>query len=90
VDKKLHKWKKYNSIQNGESVRMEWQFEQLSFVLYLFTDQDREGVGLQFSSPRYSAHWTWHGLTNETINRVLDRIGNTAQTAMHPPIFPDC
>jgi hypothetical protein len=85
IDNKLKKWKKYNSIVDKKSTQMEWQFEQTRFALHIFPNDEEEMVILQFFNPIHCARWTWSGLNDKTINKIIDRMGNLAQTTMYPP-----
>lgn len=86
TDKKLKKWKKETKIENGEAVQVEWQFEQTHIILDIFWEDAKEAVHVHYIAPRASHRFTWHGLSDETFNKVMDRIGNLAQMTMHPAI----
>ncbi len=86
IDKKLQKWRKENKIENGEAVQLRWQWEQTHFQLDIFWEDKKESVTLQFLSPRVSHTYQWHSLDDKTFNKILDRVGNLAQSAMYPPI----
>lgn len=88
IDNKLRNWKKESRIENGECVQVEWQFEQTHVILDIFWEDDKETVHLQYFGPREKHSYTWHGLTDKTFNRVMDRVGNLAQITMYPPIEP--
>ena len=89
VNNKLKKWRKTPKVENGESVQLAWQWEQTRMTINIFWENDKETVNLEFSSPRIDHSYQWHGLSDKTLNKVMDRIGNLAQTTMHPPIDPD-
>jgi hypothetical protein len=85
LDNKLKKWKKESRIENGEAVQIEWQFGQTHIIADIFWQNDRESVHLQLHSPRTSQRYEWHGLTDKTFNKIMDRVGNWAQITMYPP-----
>lgn len=88
IDNKLRLWKKGNPIENGESVRLSWQFEQTCIQIFLFWEDGKEFVNLKCMGPRADHGYSWSGLDNRTFNKICDRIGNLAQVIMHPPIDP--
>jgi hypothetical protein len=88
IDNKLQKWKKHNPIENGESIQRSWQFGQTHIHLDIFWEDHQEIVRLKYLSPRGDHDFMWHGLTNNTYNKIMDRVGNLAQVTMHPPIDP--
>ncbi len=85
VDEKLKRWKKGDRIENGEAVHMRWQFEQSHILMDIFWQDKKEHVHFQFLGPRVSNRWEWDALDDRTLNKILDRVGNLAQTVMHPP-----
>lgn len=87
-DNKLRKWRKENKIENGESVHLQWQYEQTHFRIDIFWEDKKESVRLKYLSPRITHEYLWHGLDDRTFNKVMDRVGNLAQVTMHPPIDP--
>ncbi len=89
IDNKLKKWRKQPRIENGEAAQLHWQFEQTHFIIDVFWEDEKENVHFQFHSPRSSHRFEWHGLSNKTFNKIVDRIGNLAQIAMHPPFDPE-
>ncbi len=89
IDKKLKKWIKESRIENGEVVQIEYQFEQTHIVLDIFWHDKEETVNLHYFAPRAKHLFTWHGLNDKTFDRIQDRIGNLAQTTMHPPLSPE-
>lgn len=89
IDNKLRKWKKESKIENGEAVQVRWQYEQTHIIIDIFWEDDKEAVHLHYIAPRASHRFTWHGLSDKTFNRVMDRVGNLAQVTMYPPIEPD-
>ncbi len=89
IDNKLKKWNKLNKIENGESIKIRWQFLQTDIVLKIFWEEEKELVILDYDGPRIDHHFKWHGLNNKTFNNVQDRIGNLAMSALHPPIDPE-
>jgi hypothetical protein len=88
LDNKLKKWIKESRIENGECVQMEWQFEQTHIILDIFWHDHQETILLNYLGPRAKYHFTWHGLTDQSFNKIMDRVGNLAQVTMHPPIDP--
>ena len=88
ISNKLRKWMKQNPIENGESVRLAWQFEQTTMKLYIFWEDKKELIKLKCEGPRIDNIYLWHGLDDKTFNKVADRVGNLAQVTMHPPIDP--
>ena len=88
IDKKLKKWVKESRIENGECVQIEWQFEQTHIIIDIFWHDHEESIVLQYLGPRAKHNFTWHGLTEKTISKVTDRIGNLAQMTQTPPIDP--
>ena len=88
IDNKLQKWKKTVRIENGEAVQVRWQYEQTHFHIDIFWHDEEEMVHLQFMSPRTNHSYKWSGLNNNTFNKIMDRVGNLAQVAMHPVIDP--
>jgi len=89
LDKKLKKWAKENTVQNGEVIQLRWTFEQTHIHLDIFWLDHQETISLHYLSPRGNHDFLWHGLTDKTIDRVMDRVGNLAQMTMYPPITPD-
>lgn len=89
ADKKLVKWKKDPKIENGESIHLRWQFLQSHIIIYVFWEDNKEGIHFQFIGPRACPRYEWHGLTDNTFNKVMDRVGNLAQITMYPPIDPE-
>lgn len=89
VDNKLKKWKKEPRIENGEAVQLHWQFEQCHFILDIFWEDRKECVQFEFHGPRSKHHFMWDGLSDKTFNKVVDRVGNLAMIALHPPIDPE-
>lgn len=84
VDKSLKKWRKGSHIENGEVVQMEWQFEQTHIILDVFWHDGDEGVNVHCITPRGIHKYEFSGLTPDTIDRVMDRVGNFAQVSMYP------
>jgi len=80
VDRALHKWKKASKIENGEVVQIIWQFEQAHVTLDVFWHDGAEHVELETKWPKMRAEFEWTGLTVDTADRVMDRVGNFAQT----------
>lgn len=89
IDNKLNKWRKVPKVENGESVQLAWQWEQARFSLNVFWEDHKETICLEYTSPRTDHSYRWHGLSDATFNKVVDRVGNLAQVAMHPPIDPE-
>jgi hypothetical protein len=87
IDRSLKLWKKLTYVENGEVVQYSWQFEQTLMIVNVFWLDGDEGVNLHIIHPRHRHHYEWSGLTDSTIDRVLDRVGNTAQTIMYR--YPD-
>lgn len=86
IDNKLKLWKKESRIENGRVVQVEWQFEQTHIIIDIFWFDKEELIRLKYFSPIDDHHFTWHGMTDRTFNRVQDRIGNLAQITMYPPV----
>lgn len=89
IDRKLKKWIKESRIENGEVVQVEWQFEQTHIILDIFWHDKEETIHMQYLAPRAKHQFTWHGLTEKSFDKVMDRVGNLAQVTMHPPIDPN-
>ena len=85
IDHKLSKWKKDNPIENGEAVRLSWQFGQVTIEMYVFWEDQKEEVKLQCNGPRFHHYHEWSGLKDSTFNNIMDRVGNWAQVVMYPP-----
>ena len=83
VDNKLCKWKKHDKLENGEAVKLEWQFELTHMFLYIFWQDNKEMVKFRYVSPRIEHAHDWPGLDDRTFNNVMDRAGNYAQMAMY-------
>lgn len=83
VSHSLKLWKKLTHIENGEAVSIVWQFEQALIVIDIFWKDGGEGIHLLVNSPRHSHKFTWTGLTEDTLDRLIDRIGNLAQMLMY-------
>ncbi len=88
LDNKLRKWLKSSRIENGEVVQLKYQFEQTHIILDIFWHDEEETASLVYSGPRAKHQFVWHGLTDRTFNKVMDRVGNLAQLTMTPPIDP--
>jgi len=88
LDNKLQKWKKNGRIENGEAVQLRWQWQQTHIHLDIFWEDGKETISLQYLSPRADHSYRWHGLNDQTFNRIMDRVGNLAQVTMNPPIEP--
>lgn len=88
LDIKLKKWIKENTVQNGECIQLRWTFEQTHIHLDVFWEDKKETVSLHYLSPRGNHNFLWHGLTEKTVDRVMDRVGNLAQITMYPAIHP--
>ena len=87
IDNKLQqKWKKESRIENGEVVQIEWQFEQTHILMDIFWHDKEEMVHMQYFGPRARHSFTWHGLSDHTFNKIMDRVGNLAQLTMYPLI----
>jgi len=84
IDTKLRKWTKGNKIENGEAVQLRWQFEQTHIILDVFWEDHKEALHLAYLNPRSSHRFEWHGLSDNSLNKVMDRIGNMAQVTMYP------
>lgn len=84
IDNRLSKWKKCSRIENGEALQVEWLFGQTHIILDIFWEDGQETVQFLYHHPRTGHRYTWHGLTDETFNKIQDRIGNLAQMAMYP------
>lgn len=84
VDNKLTKWKKESRIENGEAVQVEWQFNQTHILLDIFWEDTKETVRMKYVSPRVDQTFNWHGLSDKTFNKIMDRVGNLAQITMYP------
>lgn len=89
VDLKLMKWRKIPKVENGEAVQLAWQWEQTRLSLNVFWEDGKEMATLSYTSPRTDHGFRLHGLNNRTFNRLQDRIGNLAMSAMHPSIDPE-
>lgn len=76
-------WKKIDHIENGEVVRLSWEFELSFMIIDVFWHDGDEGVNLQISHPRHRHQFEWTGLTETTIDNLMDRVGNIAQTIMY-------
>lgn len=85
VDNKLKLWKKESRMENGEVVQIEWQFEMTHVILDIFWHDNQELINLQYLDPRSKHNFTWHGLTDATFNKIMDRVGNLAQITLYPP-----
>lgn len=88
LDHKLRKWKKDDKMENGEVVQLRYQFEQTHILIEIFWHDKQEIVQLQYLGPRSRYSFLWHGLDERTFDRVMDRVGNLAQTTMFPPLEP--
>ena len=88
IDNKLKKWDKTHKWENGEVVHLEWAWEKVHIYIDVFWEDGKETVTLNLKSPRANYDFLWHGLNNQTFNRVMDRVGNIAQTIMYPPVEP--
>lgn len=88
IDNKLKKWRKIPKVENGESVQFAWQWDQTRIGMNIFWEDHKELVSLSYTSPRIDHDYRWHGLSDQTFNRIMDRVGNLAQVTMHPPIDP--
>lgn len=88
IDVRLKPWKKESRIENGEAVQIGWQFEQTHILMDIFWQDGKESVIMRYMAPHANHQFFFHGLNNETVNRIMDRVGNLAQITMHPPIIP--
>lgn len=86
VDNKLKKWRKIPKVENGESVQLAWQWEQTRISMNVFWEDHKETVNLFYTSPRIDHSYRWHALSDQTFNRIMDRVGNLAQVTMYPTI----
>lgn len=84
IDKRLAKWLKGNTIENGEAVHFGWQFEQTHMLLDIFWEDGKEAVHFTYINPRTTQRFEWHKLDKHVIDRIMDRVGNLAQATMHP------
>ncbi len=75
-------------MENGESVQLAWQWEQTRISMNIFWEEKKETVHLSCTSPRTDHDYRWHGLTDNTFNKIMDRVGNLAQTTMYPAKDP--
>lgn len=89
LDSKLKKWRKYDKWEDGEMVQLRWQFEQTHIHIDVFWEDLKETVRLKYLAPRGDHDFMWHGLTDKTVNKIQDRVGNLAMTTMHPVIDPE-
>ena len=80
IDKRLKKWKKFSHVEDKEIAQIEWQFETARIVLDVFWTQNKERIKLECACSRAHTLNEWDGLTSQTANNVMDRIGNFAQT----------
>jgi hypothetical protein len=87
-DNRLRKWKKFNIVQNGGSVNLQWQFEETLIIINITWNDKRESVTFHCIGPQACHRYVFDGLTDKTFNKVCDRVGNLAQVIMHPPIYP--
>lgn len=83
-DTKLAKWRKIPKVENGESIQLSWQWEQTRMSLVVFWEDSKEAVHFTYTSPRIDHLYRWSGLTVNTYNLLMDRIGNLAQVTMYP------
>lgn len=88
IDNKLRRWVKEPRLDTDDVIQYAWRWKHSRMILNVFWRDGGEGVCLQYASPRVSHEYRWHGLVNQTFNRVMDRVGNLAQTTMYPPIEP--
>lgn len=88
IDGKLNKWHKIPKMENGEAVQIGWKWNQTLLSINIFWEQNKETVVLSYTSPRIDHDYRWHGLTDTTLSKITDRVGNLAQVTMHPPIDP--
>jgi hypothetical protein len=79
IDMALKKWQKIPKDENGETAQCRWHYEQAHITLDIFWHDKKERVRLYCTHPRKSTTNEWDGLTDETANNVIDRIGNFAQ-----------
>lgn len=86
LDRSLRLWKKIDHIEDGDAVRLSWEFELTFIIVDVFWLDGDEGVNLQISHPRQRYQFEWSGLTQETLDRLVDRVGNIAQTIMYRPL----
>lgn len=86
IDNKLNKWRKIPKVENGEAVQLAWQWEQTRLSMNIFWEDHKEGVNVEYTSPRTDHSFRWHGLNDKTFNKIMDRTGNLAQTTMYPAI----
>lgn len=88
IDNKMKKWRKIPKVENGESVQLAWQWEQTRISMNIFWEEKKEIVHMSYTSPRTDHDYRWHGLTDSTFNKIMDRVGNLAQVTMYPTIDP--
>ena len=83
IDEKLKKWKK-DKIENGEVVHLTYQFESSHIMIDVFWHDEDEFIEVECKLAK-STHkdYEFDGLTPETIERVIDRIGNFSMVAMN-------
>ena len=84
IDLALKKWKKTSRIENGCVVQIEWQFEQAHIILDIFWLDGDESIELECKYPRHHSENKWRGLTQDTMRKVQDRVGNFAQIVQDP------
>ena len=84
IDEKLKKWKK-ERIENGDKiVHLTWQFESSHIMIDVFWDDEDEFIEVECKLARAPHRdYEFQGLTAETIERVIDRVGNFAMIAMN-------
>lgn len=86
VDNKLKKWRKIPKVENGKSVQLAWQWDQVRMSMNIYWPDHTEAVYFSYTSPPEDHFFRWHMLDDKTFNRVTDRVGNLAMVAMYPAI----
>lgn len=86
---KLKKWDRHRKWENGEVIHLLWQWEHTLIKLDIFWQDNKETVRLKFVSPRGDHDFMWHGLSDQTFNKIQDRVGNLSMATMHPAIDPE-
>lgn len=79
IDKSLKKWKKLSRIENGRVVQLQWQFELAHIIMDVYWHDNDEHIELECKCARLNWNHEFEGLTDKTMDRVMDRIGNFAQ-----------
>lgn len=84
----LFRWKKLIHNENGDTVRLVWQFENYLMIVDIDWHDQEERVKAQLNGSHRNYFTEWAGLNPKTSRYSQERIRTWATGIITPPIDP--